>query len=284
MIDLQQSPLYARYITKLKWKVETLDGVNIFVRTFIFMGTFVKIQRMNHLPDIDKVKQFLINHQAKFVVLEPGSTLSQKEFYLWAAEIKKITTVMDVPYLPTKTIRILLEGSEEEIFKRFSEAKRRAVRRAIKNEIVVEESDQIRLLIKVKNKSAGLFGFITTSGLKELWEAFRPQGATIVLAYQKDNTNPIAGIILIFWEKTAYYWIAGSSKQGKKLFAPTLLVWEAMKISKQHGMTSFDFVGVWDERFPKENKDWLGFTKFKEGFGGKEFYYATHRKVESTLV
>jgi lipid II:glycine glycyltransferase (peptidoglycan interpeptide bridge formation enzyme) len=77
----------------------------------------------------------------------------------------------------------------------------------------------------------------------------------------------------VFWEKTAYYWIAGATREGKKLFAPTLLVWEALKVAKRHGMKQFDFVGIWDDRKPTEHHDWLGFTRFKEGFGGTPFYY-----------
>jgi lipid II:glycine glycyltransferase (peptidoglycan interpeptide bridge formation enzyme) len=38
-------------------------------------------------------------------------------------------------------------------------------------------------------------------------------------------------------------------------------------------MKQFDFVGVWDERKADQHHDWLGFTKFKEGFGGRTFYY-----------
>jgi lipid II:glycine glycyltransferase (peptidoglycan interpeptide bridge formation enzyme) len=65
----------------------------------------------------------------------------------------------------------------------------------------------------------------------------------------------------------------GATKKGKKLFAPTLLVWEALKVSKKRKMKYFDFIGVWDERTPRKNTEWKGFTKFKEGFGGKELYY-----------
>ena len=99
-----------------------------------------------------------------------------------------------------------------------------------------------------------------------------PDHATVLLAYA-DTHKIVGGILLVFWEKTAYYWIAGATKQGKKLFAPTLLVWEALKTAKRHRMKQFDFVGVWDERTADQHHDWLGFTKFKEGFGGKTFYY-----------
>jgi len=99
-----------------------------------------------------------------------------------------------------------------------------------------------------------------------------PDHATILLAYT-DTHKLVGGILLVFWEKTAYYWIAGATKQGKKLFVPTILVWEALKAAKRRGAKQFDFVGVWDERKPNEHHDWLGFTKFKEGFGGVPFYY-----------
>jgi len=57
------------------------------------------------------------------------------------------------------------------------------------------------------------------------------------------------------------------------LFAPTLLVWEALKLAKNRGAKQFDFVGVWDERIPNKFHEWKGFTKFKEGFGGAAQYY-----------
>ena len=71
----------------------------------------------------------------------------------------------------------------------------------------------------------------------------------------------------------AYYWIAASTKQGDQNYAPSLLAWEALKLAKKKKCDFFDFEGVYDERFPKINRSWLGFTRFKQGFGGKEIYF-----------
>lgn len=87
------------------------------------------------------------------------------------------------------------------------------------------------------------------------------------------DQRPIAGILLLFYDQIAYYWFASSLPLGKKLFAPTLLVWEALKLSKKRGCQVFDFEGIYDERFPKASSSWRGFTKFKEGFGGKKIVY-----------
>ena len=114
-----------------------------------------------------------------------------------------------------------------------------------------------------------------------MWKLFSPKHAAILLAYTDHSSfnihhstfNVVGGILLIFWQKIAYYWVAGATKKGKKQFAPTLLVWEALKIAKKRGCTSFDFVGVYDERLPAYSRDWKGFTKFKEGFGGREVWY-----------
>ena len=64
---------------------------------------------------------------------------------------------------------------------------------------------------------------------------------------------------------------AAASDAGKKLFAPTLCAWEAIKLSKKHGSKIFDFEGIYDERFPL--KSWHGFTRFKKSFGGREIEY-----------
>jgi len=117
-----------------------------------------------------------------------------------------------------------------------------------------------------------MFGGITTHGIDRLWKLFYPKHVTILLA-KNDTNDVVAGILLLFWNTTALYWIAGATHQGKKMFAPTLLVWYALLMGKKRKCAAFDFIGVWDERTPTQFKEWKGFTKFKEGFGGTPVYY-----------
>lgn len=266
-MELQQSPLYISYIKKLRWHTAEIDGSTMIYRYFPLYGGFAKLQRPTKLPAPVPLTKLLSEKRIRRITVEPDVTVSQEEFDEWR---KKLPAVRGTPFLPTKTILVDLTASEDEIFKRFSEAKRRAVRRALKNNLLIKESTNIHDLIQIKSKSAGLFGGITTYGIKELWSIFSPQHATILLSY---TDHLIGGVLLLFWNKTAHYWIAGATREGKKRFAPTLLVWEALKISKKRGCKQFDFVGVWDERMPKQFHEWKGFTKFKEGFGGTYLYY-----------
>jgi len=126
--------------------------------------------------------------------------------------------------------------------------------------------------IWLKEKSAWEKPVIPLMAKKEilsLYQIFCPKNGKILIAY--DQEKPVAGIFLLFSGKVAYYWLAAASNLGKKLFAPNLLVYEALLASKKVGCGTFDFEGIYDERFPI--KSWLGFTKFKEGFGGREVIY-----------
>lgn len=285
-MELQQSPLYKKYIQALHWTVVTIDGVNIWIKKIPILGTLAKIQRPETLPYLPKLIPLLKSYHVRTVVAEGSIGQSQEEFMTWVDGLSKFFRISKETYLPTKTIFIDIAKPEKEIFKAFAEAKQRGVRRAQKHGVVIKESDNIRDLMYIKNKSAGMLGSMTTYGIDKLWNLFNPKHATILLAYQQCN-NPlrreasvtmkqcslVGGILLLFWNNIAYYWIAGATKKGKKLFAPTLLVWEALKLSKKRGCQQFDFVGVLDERLPHQFKSWKGFTKFKEGFGGKEVYY-----------
>lgn len=270
-MELQQSPLYKIFIERLKWKTADVDGTTLFIKHIPFMGGLAKLQRADVLPHPTKLIQLLKKEHIKTLAVEPSIAISQKKLDSWAAAIRPQVRLNTSYYLPTKTIVVDLTAREETVFHRFSEAKRRAVRRAVKHGLRVERSQDIDTLIRTKNKSAGFMGFMTTFGQKKLWEVFSPQHTAIVLAY--DKQTPVAGIFLIFWNDTAYYWITGATKAGKKKFAPTLLAWEAIRYAKKRKAKRFDFVGVWDERIPNHNREWLGFTKFKEGFGGEPIYY-----------
>lgn len=271
MTEPQQSPLFARYMKRLKWDVVTVGGSNLFLKQFPIMGTMAKLHRSKKLPALTQFKKILNTYKIKRLTVEPDVTVSQAQLTQWCNKISSLVWLNTSPFLPTKTIRIDLAPTSETIFHSFTEAKRRAVRRAIKLGVTIRESNDIDAFIRVKNASAGLFGFITTTGIRQLWETFSPAHANILLAYKGEVI--VGCVLLLFWDTVAYYWIAGATKQGKKLFAPTLLVWEALKVSKKRGARQFDFVGVWDERMPKENRQWQGFTKFKVGFGGTFRYY-----------
>ncbi len=269
-MEIQQSPEYASFIRSIGWQVDTVDGINLFSKKLPFTGRITKTHRPDHFPDAESFIKKLTSIGTKILSFEPVADINENKFHTFIHECSRHFRIHRTPFLPTKTIRINLEQSEDKIFHSYSEAKRRAVRKAIKNGCTVRENPDISDILKIKATSAGLFGFITTHQMEKLKVAFK-ENCTSILSY-KDNSL-LGGILILFYDRIAYYWIAGTIKSGKLLAAPTLLVWEAIKLSKKRGMQWFDFVGVWDERRPKENLDWKGFTKFKEGFGGETVYY-----------
>ncbi len=270
-MEIQQSSTYAGYIRSLGWVVEKVDGVFIYIKPFPIIGGLAKIQRADTFPSPDALLSVLRTHGVRNLAVEPDASVDQTEFDTWIRTMRKSVTINTDYFLPTKTLRVDLTPTGETIFKKFSEAKRRAVRRAEKNHVRVRVSDDIDTFIRLKNRSAGFLGFITTAGVRKLWNALPGKNKCVLLADLGDTY--VAGILLIFWNNVAYYWIAGATRQGKKLFAPTYLVWEALRESKRRNMKCLDFVGVWDERIPEKNHEWKGFTKFKEGFGGTPLYY-----------
>lgn len=271
-VEPQQSSLYETYMHSLKWSVYHIGKTQVFLRQFPVIGGIIKVHRPVSLPDVSEIQALVKQKKIRTLVIEPSLNQDVNELHSWCKSVSHFVTISRSPFLPTKSIRIDLTRPEAEIFSSFSEAKRRAVRKAIKMGVTVTESEAISDMLRIKNASAGIFGFMTTSGIRELWETFSPRHASILLAHDAKHAL-IGGVLLIHYNQVSYYWIAGAIKHGKKLYAPTLLVWESLKVAKKNGSTVFDFVGTWDERIPKENLEWQGFTKFKSGFGGTESYY-----------
>jgi lipid II:glycine glycyltransferase (peptidoglycan interpeptide bridge formation enzyme) len=271
-MELQQSPLYQKYIEALHWNVADVEGSAIFYRRIPLLGTLAKLQRPTRLPYLPKLIMTLKKLKVSQISVEPKEDVSQEEFSRYISILSKFFHIITSPFIPTKTIIVDISASTKEVFAKFTSAKRRAVRKAEKNNLTVVESHDINDLISIKSKGAGMFGGITTHGIDRLWKLFYPKHATVLLAIT-GSERVVAGVLLLFWNTTAVYWIAGATHEGKKLFAPTLLVWHALQTGKKRKCTAFDFIGVWDERKPKQFPEWKGFTKFKEGFGGTPLYY-----------
>lgn len=96
----------------------------------------------------------------------------------------------------------------------------------------------------------------------------------------------LGGAIILIADKTAYYYRAFTTKEGRTKYAQYLIVWEAIRLAKKQGCRIFDFEGVFDPRFPVKN--WQGFSHFKKSFGGKEVCYpgcftTTPRRLKRSL-
>jgi lipid II:glycine glycyltransferase (peptidoglycan interpeptide bridge formation enzyme) len=291
--DIRQSPQFARFMQDLGWRAEKIDNIYIYLRKFPFLGYFAKIPRPSRLINLSLIKSLHKKYRIFKLKIAPFAEKDKRKFKQFRNRYLRYGfRVEQSPFNPTTTIQINLTPPEEEIFKSFSEAKRRAVRRAMKNNIYVKTVDSIKPFINIRKKQYAPFGFLVTGEMQKLWTNFYPQNASLLLAFQShpvdlNNDNqihihaiaskcfekPLAGILLLYYHKVAYYWLASALTEGKKLFAPTFLVWEAIKLSKKRGCKILDFEGVYDDRFPKASESWKGFTKFKEGFGGKTVVY-----------
>lgn len=269
----------------LGWETKLVHNTIVYLKKFPLWGRFAKIPRPENLKffeEIDRLKKE--SHIFKFNIA-PNVRTDDSNYHIYKKRLfSSGFKINHFPFNPTTTIHINLSPSPDKIFQFFSEAKRRGVRRAQKNGVIIKETTDIDAFIKIRKKQYSPFGFMVTKEMKILWKNFFPKNASLLLAYEQSihstltpkNTaagsgvnTPLGGILMLYYDRIAYYWYASALQSGKTLFAPTLLVWEALKLAKRKGNKIFDFEGICDERFPRASESWKGFTKFKEGFGGK---------------
>lgn len=273
MLDLRQTPQFAEYIKLLGWDVEKIDNSYIFIRKIPVIGSVIKLQRPKKLSKkvIERLIELGNKYRAFQISIEPKSSNHQSLITNHRFRLSRS------PSLCTKTIHIDLTKSENKILSEMHHKTRYNIKKAMRNKpstraqaegLQVTSSDDIKRFAK----------FWQGCALKQR-HMFLPMKREIIAIYTsfekdarilfatKDNTL-LAAILLIYTKDAAYYMYAASTGQGKKLFAPTLVVWESIKLAKKLGCKLFDFEGIYDERFPLPS--WKGFSRFKKGFGGKE--------------
>lgn len=273
MIDIRQSPQFANFMHNLGWIAEKIGDNFVYLRKFPLMGYFAKIPRIKPPFPFSEINTLITTKKIFRLKISPFIEITDKKYQLYKKQFLRNGFIIEqFPFNPSTDFCIDLTRDKEIIFQSFTSAKRRAVRRAIKNGIMIKESKDIDTFIRIRKTQYFPLGFLLKKEMQKLWQNFYPKNAALLLAYTKSK-EPLSGILLLFYDNVAYYWYASSLKKGKKLFAPTLLVWEALKLSQKRGCKNLVFEGVYDTRFPQASKSWRGFTKFKEGFGGKKIVY-----------
>lgn len=273
-MNVRQSQEYKNYLTRLGWFSEEIKNEKtkfyLFGKKFPLIGSYLRLvipAKNFPIPDLERLVRK--NRAFKIIIASTGFQAGQEEKLpekILASGYRYTNNTV----LPTKTILIDL-NSLDKAWRGFTPAKQRAIRAAQKRGLKVFLAKDESEFLKLKQSQLRPFGFLLNKEIKSLWNTFRSGQKADILLASDDSGKVLAGVFLLFHDKIAYYWMASSTKEGKTNYAPSLLVWEALKLAKKRECKVFDFEGIEDERI-KETKSWRGFTLFKRGFGGKIIY------------
>mgnify|MGYP000642789961 CR=1 FL=1 len=283
LTDIRQTLAYSRYMQSMGWQdemIKTLHGqIHCYKKYLPFIPfPIIKILRAPAFLNFFE-RQTIINRYHPIIFKqEPFHFEKNNCGQVYFSKEKSNTS----PLVPTKTLWINLGMTKQTLLNNCHAKTRynlkKAQQRVLQTQIISGDK-------------------ITENNLKsfyKLWSVNKPHNwlfkpsfyelKNLVSSFGKDcffvfifspchpefgsGSCPLlaAACLILTSPNMAFYWHNASTLEGKKIFAPTLCVWEAIMESKKRGLNVFDFEGIWDERFPKLNVGWQGFTRFKKGF------------------
>ncbi len=259
MKDLRQTIAYTKYMQSIGWQVGKIDKAYFYIRKVVLFGNVIKVQRVDLTQTV--LNKIIKKYKPFQIIYEPLSTNG----------INPKIKLSHSPYLPTKTLQINLTKSEKGLLSQMHPKTRYNIKIARKNKLNITQSSDIKSFADFWSKNRegkGINLFSQRQNIQKLYKAF---GKNALLLNISKNNAILSGILMPIAGSTAYYMYAASNTEGKNAHAPTLALWEVIKLAKKYKCKTLDFEGIYDERFPIES--WKGFSKFKKTFGGKEIEY-----------
>ena len=212
-----------------------------------------------------------IKHNVLFFKLEPD--IQQTDFKENIHYKKDSFTLVKSPHplFPIWTQVMDLHKSEEDMLKDMHSKTRYNIRLATKKGVTVKEEstdegfETFSKLYFETTKRQKYFGH-TKQYHQIVWETMKEGIAHILIAYYEGK--PLAAYELFYFNNTFYYPYGGSSDKHRNIMAANAIMWEAIRLGKKLGATTFDMWGSIAPDYDK-NDPWAGFTRFKEGYGSK---------------
>ncbi|OQA02384.1 MAG: FemAB family protein [Bacteroidetes bacterium ADurb.Bin408] len=170
---------------------------------------------------------------------------------------------------PLYTYRISLEQSMEEIQSKMLAERRNDIKKAQKDGIICELSNETEL---IRNMNEKMFHNKSVSASKTYLHKILQKFAGINNSYSfisKYKENVIASVFCIYDSSTVYYLLGSTDESNKHSGAGALALWYAIEHAKNLGLKTFDFEGSMIK--PVE--------KYFRGFGGELTPYYTAVKA-----
>lgn len=216
---------------------------------------------------LKEIREIAQKEGCVFVRMRPQIKNSPKEL----AKLARLGLQKSPMHLAAEhTVMIDLEQTEDEMLSKMRRQTRYEVRKAKKQEIVVEKDNSEELFREfhaVQAETAKRQKFIPPN-VKTLLaerEAFGEK-AEIYVAKTKEGKKIAYGLIIKDGQEGDYY-EAASTALNRKLPGAYALIWQAMKDLKAEGFSRFNLWGIAPAGQPEHR--YAKVTTFKTGFGGE---------------
>lgn len=181
-----------------------------------------------------------------------------------------------ISYLPVNSLVLDLTMGEKKLLEQMTQKGRYNIKVAEKAGVEVRGGTEVDLpaFHAIVKETGGRDGFsVHPLGFyRAFLEALGEKGRLYVAEYEG---RVIGGILVTFFGKVATYYYGASSSEDRKVMAPYLIQWQAIRDALAAGYETYDFFGVAPEG--DEQHAWAGVTQFKTRFGGKRVDYMGSR-------
>ncbi len=153
---------------------------------------------------------------------------------------------------PKRTFEVDLAPSEDEMFARMTSACRRAIRKSIKEGVVVEPAIGVEFADEYYAELEEVFArqslrpTYDVARVRELIRCLEPTGRLLLLRARSPGGQTIATGIFPAMNGVAYFWGGASWRRHQILRPNEAILWYAMRHWKAHGMTILDMGGGGD--------------------------------------
>jgi lipid II:glycine glycyltransferase (peptidoglycan interpeptide bridge formation enzyme) len=171
--------------------------------------------------------------------------------------------------VPNYTYIIPLEQSLESIQAAMSPERRNDIKKAEKDNIMIKREEDMNVVLSMVNSSLDRNASNSYNDLvkKILFDFAKPENSFAFAAYRDDKA--VAASFCIFDKNKTYYLLGGYDSQNRHGGAGASCIWHSIKLSKEMGISEFDFEGSMIK--PVES--------YFRGFGGNLTPYHTVNKA-----
>jgi CelD/BcsL family acetyltransferase involved in cellulose biosynthesis len=150
---------------------------------------------------------------------------------------------------PKVTFEIDMSADEDTVFNRMKSSCRRAIRKSVKEGVVVEEAsgvdfaDEYYAQLEEVFAKQSLRPTYDVELVRELIRALDPTGRLLLVRAVAPDGQPLATGITLALNGVAYMWGAASWRSGQILRPNEAILWHELRYWKERGMTVFDLGG-----------------------------------------